>query len=163
MLDAGNSGNGSIDPTGFTGLTDVIYEFDTYADTGADGTAINLNANVTTAAFLSGSNELTSEGSFVGPNGTINWTSVGFILPGSLIYNIAHSFTSSQPFGTVRVINYLDEDVLGSGEDVLVVFGTPGADDFQLLTVDDDNDVGVAQAAGYGSATGGDIYRVGSR
>jgi len=153
VLDAGNSEDGAIDPTGPTGLINVIYEFYTYADPGADGSAMNLDTNVTTPAFLSGSNEVTSEGNFAGPNGTINWTSVGSILPGSLIYNVTLSFTSSQPFGTVRVINYLDEDVLGSGDDVLVVFGTPGADDFQLLTVDQNNDVGVAQAAGYSSAT----------
>jgi len=34
------------------------------------------------------------------------------------------------------------------------VLGTPGADDFQLLTVDDNNNVGVSHAATYNSAVG---------
>jgi hypothetical protein len=38
-------------------------------------------------------------------------------VPETQTYQTTVSFTSTQPFGTVRVINYLDEDVLGSGDD----------------------------------------------
>lgn len=52
------------------------------------------------------------------------------------------------------MIQYLDEDVLGFSDDILVQLGTLGGSDFQLLTIDDDTDVGVAQSATIVSATG---------
>jgi hypothetical protein len=153
--DAGDSRDARIDPVGPTGLTDVVFDYFTYVDSGADGGGIRLHdTNVTTPAFSSGADEVTSSGNFPGPNGTINWTAISSIADGSSIYNVNLSFTSSVAFGTVRIISYLDEDVLGSSDDVLVVLGTPGDDNFLLLTIDDDQDVGVAQAAGYNTATG---------
>ncbi len=133
VLDGGESENCQIDPIGGTGLTDVIYEWFVYIDVGADGSATRISDNVTTPAYLSGTNEVTSEGNFAGPNGTINWTSVASIASGSMVYNNVLTFSSTQPFGTVRVICYLDEDVLGAGDDVLVEIGTPGNSNFMLL------------------------------
>ncbi len=152
--DAGDSRNATIDPTGALGPTEVIYDFFTYIDVGSDGSAVRLSSSVTSPAASSGTNEVTSSGSFAGPNGAVNWTAVASIAPGSPIYNVALTFTSSAAFGNIQVINYFDEDVLGSSDDVLVVVGTPGGADFQLLTVDATEDVGVSHAAGATAATG---------
>ena len=46
-VDAGNgcdSRSGSIDPTGATGLSDVIFDYFTYVDPGADGGGVEINA-----------------------------------------------------------------------------------------------------------------------
>lgn len=159
VQNGGESRNGNLDPTGSPGgttaATDVIYDYFHYIDVGADGGAVQLGSTtVTTAAYASGANQVTSAGSFAGQNGTIFWTSVSSIAAGSPLYQTTLSFSSANPFGVVRISQYLDEDVLGAGDDNLVVIGTPGASDFQLLTIDGTNSVGVSHSAGYASATG---------
>ncbi len=159
VQNGGESRNGNLDPTGspdgITGATDVIYDYFHYVDVGADGGAVQLgNTTVTTAAHLSGNNQVTSAGSFAGQNGTIFWTSVSSIAAGSPLYQTTLSFSSANPFGVVRLSQYLDEDVMGVNNDNLVVIGTPGASDFQLLTIDGTYSVGVSHSAGYASALG---------
>lgn len=155
VQNGGESRTGNLDPTGATTTTDVIYDYFHYVDVGADGGGVQLGATtVTTAAHLSGSNQVTSAGSFAGQNGTIFWTSVSSIAAGSPLYQTTLSFSSANPFGVVRLSQYLDEDVLGASDDHLVVVGTPGANDFQLLTIDNTDNVGVSHSAGYASATG---------
>lgn len=154
VLDAGDTRNGTLDPAGAQGQTDVVFDLFTYVDIGADGGANRLSDFTDSSATLSGSNQVTSSGTFNGPNGAINWTAVSSIAPGSPIYNAVLSFNSTAPFGTIRLINYFDEDVLGVSDDVLVVIGTPGTSDFQLLTIDDDQNTGVSHIASYVAATG---------
>lgn len=151
--DAGDSTEGLIDPTGPLPPSDVIFRFSAYYDVGADGQDGLLQDGTTSPATLTNPGEVSSAGTFPGPNGTINWTAVATILPGSPLYTVRLEFSSNQPFGVTRIINYFDEDVLGAGSDVLVVIGTPGDSDFQLLTIDSNEDVGVAMAADYFGAT----------
>lgn len=150
--DAGSSSNGVIDPTGPDGPTDVIYYFSPYYDNGLDGPDGELLDNVTTPVMSVNSNTVTSSGTFPGPNGSISWTATASIAPGSPLYNVQYQFSSASAFGNTRIITYFDEDVAGAGNDVVVVFGTPGADDFQLLTVDANVNVGVSLAGAYSSA-----------
>jgi len=145
--DAGDSRTGRIDPVGALGPTDVIFRLETeYSSVTGSG---NLSDNTTTPATLTGSGEVTSSGTFLGANGTINWSATAAIAPGSALYTVRFDFDSSSPFGDTRIVNYFDQDVLGSGGDIVVVNGTPGQNDFQLLTVDSGADVGVALAADY--------------
>ena len=102
---------------------------------------------------MTGPNQVTSTGSFAGANAPIDWTAVSSIAPGSTLYLTSLSFASSMPLGTLRILQYLDEDVLSVIDDHLVVVGTPGAANFQLLTIDDNFSVGVSHAAGYLTAT----------
>lgn len=154
VLDGGSSFTGEINPVGPIGPEDVVSEFSIFVDTGADGSGVKINnTNVTTTAFFSGLREVTSEGNFAGPNGTIEWKSVGSILRGTHVYNVELTFTSTNPFGIVRVISYLDSDVRSIVDnDILVKIGIPGTDKFGLLTIDKDDNVGVAQSAGFNSA-----------
>lgn len=129
--------------------TDVIFDYFHFVDVGPRGGGARLsNCNVTPPT-LTGPNEVTSRGFIVGDNGQINWTAVSSIAPGSSIYETRLSFTSAQPFGRVDVIQYLDEDVFGFSNDRLIVLGTPGGADFQLLTIDSTHSVGVSHAANY--------------
>jgi hypothetical protein len=149
---AGDSNYGRIDPVGPDGPSDVIYALAAYYDNGADGYDGSLQNGTINPATLTNPGEVTSSGTFPGPNGTINWTAVATIEPNSPLYTVNYQFTSDQPFGATRIINYFDEDVYGAGSDIVVVIGTPGQNDFQLLTVDANVDVGVALAADYSGA-----------
>lgn len=157
----GESREGNLDPAGTpdgeAGDVDIIFDYFHYVDVDADGGGVRLsNTNVTSpAGGTSGTGGVVnSAGWFTGNNGMINWTSSSTIGAGSSLYLTTLEFSSSNPFGVVRLIQYLDEDVLGVSDDHLIVVGTPGLDDFQLLTVDDDNNVGVSHAATYNTATG---------
>ena len=155
VLDGGETRTAYLDPAGSMGATGIVFDYFHYVDVGADGGAVRLGeTNVTSAATLTAPNRVESAGDFAGENGTISWQATSWIDPGSQLYLTELVFSSELPFGTVRLIQYLDEDVLLVWDDVLVVLGTPGGADFQLLTIDDDNDVGVAHAAGYLSAVG---------
>lgn len=158
VLAGGESRTGNLDPTGspsgVTGTTDIIFDYFHYVDVGANGGGVQLgNTTIATGPTVTGPNQVTSTGSFAGANGLINWTAVSSIAPGSTLYLTGLSFASSMPLGTLRIIQYLDEDVLSNGDDHLIVVGTPGAADFQLLTIDDNFSVGVSHAAGYLTAT----------
>ena len=142
-------------PAGISGKTQIIFQYFHFVDVGADGGGEILhNTTITTPANLTPLNEVTSAGLFEGENGTISWTAVSFIEPGSPLYLTELTFTSDNPFGPVRLIQYLDEDVEGSTDDVLIPIGTPGADDFQLLTLDDNIPIGVSHSATYNTAVG---------
>lgn len=142
-------------PAGISGKTQIIFQYFNFVDVGADGGGEILhNTTITTPANLTGLNEVTSAGLFEGENGTISWTAVSFIEPGSPLYLTELTFTSDNPFGPVRLIQYLDEDVEGSTDDVLIPIGTPGADDFQLLTLDDNIPIGVSHSSTYNTAVG---------
>ena len=155
VLDGGESRTGNLDPTGPLGSTEVIFDYFHYVDVGANGGGVQLgNTTVTSPAALTGPNQVSSAGNFAGANGLINWTTVSSIASGSPLYLTNLTFSSANPFGSVRLIQYLDEDVLGISDDHLVVIGTPGAADFQLLTVDNTDAVGVSHAATYLTAVG---------
>ncbi|MEZ5932521.1 MAG: PEP-CTERM sorting domain-containing protein [Alphaproteobacteria bacterium] len=153
-LDGGETRSGSLDPVGPNGSTDVIFDHFHYVTVGGGpGTRLG-DTTVSAPAALSGDDEVTSSGSFAGQNGTIEWTATNSIVSNSQVYQTTLVFTSDDPFGEVDLTQYLDEDVLGAGDDHLVVLGTPGAADFNLLTIDDDQNVGVTHAASYLTAVG---------
>lgn len=150
----GDSSSGVLDPAGPIGPSDVIFDLATLVDPGADGRASELrDTTITSPPTLTAPGQVSSSGTFVGVNGPVNWNSVSRIAPNSLIYQNSVTFSSGAPFGTLRVLCYLDEDVVGSGDDIMVLFGTPGQADFNVLTVDNTDNFGVAHAAGYLTAT----------
>jgi hypothetical protein len=152
VLAGGESRTGNLNPVGAIGNTDVLFDYFHYVQVG-NGNGTRLSAtNVTQAPTLSGANQMTSQGSFNGENGLVNWTAVSSIAPGSPIYLTQITFSSLQPFGVLRLIQYLDEDVFNVSDDNLIVFGTSGQAGFELLTVDGANAVGVSQSAGFATA-----------
>jgi hypothetical protein len=140
---------GELDPVDFV-PENLIFEFFTYVDDGNDGTFEPLSSTtISSPPALTGTGEVTSSGSFTGPNGTINWTAVATIPQGETIYEVVITFDSANPFGDVRVINYFDQDVRGFSDDVLILVGTPGNADFQMLTLDNTDDLGIGHFADY--------------
>lgn len=152
----GDTRSGVLDPTGSViAAGDLIFDLFTYVDTGANGGAARLSASTTTpAALVAG--QVVSSGSFAGLNGTVNWTATASIPAGVAAYNVTLSFTSASPFGVLRVIHYFDEDVIAgdAGDDVLILFGTPGNPDFFLLTLDSTDNIGIGHTAQFVGITG---------
>ena len=74
----------------------------------------------------------------------MRWTAKSLLPAGSNVYITKLQFSSDSPFGTIRFIQYLDEDVLAVGDDLLVLSGTPGQSGFQLFTVDGTYASGIA-------------------
>ena len=142
--DAGDTFSVKLDPTGATPLQSIVGELQSYIDVGADGGGTLLQLSSTAPAASTGLNQVTSAGAFVGQNGTIQWTAVSSIPPGTTAFVTTFSFTSSAPFGVVRFVSYLDGQV-GAGPNVLVESGMPGEIDFSLLTLDQTPNIGIGQ------------------
>jgi hypothetical protein len=139
---------GNLTATGSTSPENVIYDYFSYVD--YNGVGINLaDTSIDTPVTLTDPTHAMSAGHFTGSNGVINWTSISTIAPNSPILQTNVSFSSQDPLGNLSFIQYLDEDVRGARNDNLIVIGTPGASDFQLLTVASNAMVGVAQSAIY--------------
>ena len=150
----GDSITGILDPAGSIGPNNVIFALLTVVDPGSDGGGIGLSSTtITSEPTLTAPGQVSSSGTFAGVNGAVNWNSISRIAPGSLIYQNTVTFTSAAAFGSLRVLCYLDEDVVGSSDDIMVLFGTPGQTNFNVLTVDNTDNFGVAHAAGYLTAT----------
>jgi len=90
-------------------------------------------------------NDITSEGSF----GGVNWSVTHRLPPSSSIMTSEWTLTATQQGGlpAIRAFIYLDEDVLGFGDDILKVSGSIATGDLELLTVDQTSHAGVALAA----------------
>lgn len=117
--------------------SDFIFDFANYIDVGRDGAAVDLSTTtVTSPATLVSPDVVVSTGTFAGPNGPITWRAETRFDNGiAILYNTL-TFTSAQPFGNVRYVSYLDEDVQGISDDILYPKGTPGEPDFRAFTLD---------------------------
>jgi hypothetical protein len=150
----GNTETASFNSLGPSSSNDLMSRYETYIDVGADGNAFSLSrpqANPNSLTTIA-PNTVLSTGQFSGQNGPINWAATIRILPGSFRYEIALTFTSAQPFGPVRMINYMDASV--AALDKLVAINAPSSASFALLNIDSDgsSNAGIAQTASYQSA-----------
>jgi len=150
---AGGDGLDGVTAQGNTQIfqnSSFIFDFTNYIDVGRDGNAVSLDATtVTTQPALTAPDEVTSAGTFAGPNGTINWEVRSFFLNGVATLFNEVTFNSGQAFGAVQLINYLDEDVLGISDDLLYTVGTPGEADFEAYTLDNAERIGFSQGGFY--------------
>ncbi len=144
--DAGSSATGNLTHAG--GTNDVIYSYRNSVVIGSGG-PLALSGTTTAHTTQNGLDQAQSGGSFGGQNGSISWIATSWINPGSAVLTTRFDFNSTDPFGSVRFFNYLDEDVLSAGANNLIVFGSAASNDLQLLTVHDTQNLGVAQAASY--------------
>ena len=53
------------------------------------------------------------------------------------------------PFGNLAFINYLDQDILASDDDILFASGNPGSPNFAAVTLDKAERVGFGQGGDY--------------
>jgi len=126
LLEAGTSRNGMITGEKASNASlvdvDVIFSLDSYIDVGANGNGFSLNSGNASQA-LTGDDEVTSTGSFIGSAGnTIDWRSVSTIPNGSDTMSTEFTFAArSGTMGHGRFIRYLDIDTLTISGDVLFV------------------------------------------
>ena len=131
-----------------------VYDFLNYVDVGIDGQAIDLAATIDGEPELTGPNEVTSTGTFEGPNGDIDWEVRTFFIPGFATLHNEVTFSSSEEFGNLRFINYLDQDILGPNDDLLFVSGAPGTPNFEVYTLDNAERIGFSQSGVYAPSDG---------
>ena len=125
---------------------DFIFEFNTYVQFGT--TTLNLDAaTITQAAELIGDDLVESRGTFDGPNGTVSFIATARLNDGfSTALTTVELDGGGTALGEIRVISYLDEDVEGVSDDILVTDGTPGENDFRAFTLDGPRRVGFSHA-----------------
>jgi hypothetical protein len=135
--------------------TDIVFDYFTYADPGAPGGAFRLST-ATSGPTLSGDDQVTSSGSFAGVNGQINWTAVSSIPNSSTIMTNTYTLTAAQgtTLGPLRLFQYLDEDVLGAGNDTFFTRGSAATANLQLFTIDIAEAIGVSHSGGFTSGQG---------
>jgi hypothetical protein len=154
VLQGGNSNEANLGVSDTVGRLDLVFSFATYVDVGSNGNGFTLDdsaANGNTPV-LGPNNTVSSSGQFPGVNGEIFWTSAAHIPLGSQSYQVIVNFTSPQPFGALRVINYLDEDVLGASDDRLILLNATNSPNFQLLTIDNVAGIGISHTTAFQSA-----------
>jgi hypothetical protein len=106
---------------------------------------------------LTGANEVTSSGSFLGAGGnTVNWSVVSTIANGDSRFVNQFSFATANgsPLGNLRLYQYLDEDIEGAIDDVFLVRGSVAGQDLELFTIDNDQVYGVAHSGALAGAQG---------
>jgi hypothetical protein len=97
-------------------------------------------------------NGVISSGSFNGPNDTIVWTARSSIAPGSQVLTTVFEFRTllgTLPLGTLRFLQYLDEDAITIRDNIFFPFGSAGNGDLQLFTVDNTEVFGVSQSGAF--------------
>ncbi len=146
VLTANRAGGGT-----FSG--DVVFAYSTYISLG-NGTVFRLSAGDVVTQV--GDDIVSSSGTFTGANGNlITWTVESSIANGSSVFNNRFSFAADEgELGTIRLFQYLDEDVDGPVNDVFFTRGSVAGRDLELFTVDSDGLFGVSHGGAYDSAGG---------
>ncbi len=128
---------------------EVIYDYYTYLNVG--GTGIQLS----TGGQAASANGVTSSGSFLGTTGaTVNWSVESSIAAGSSIMTNTFTFTSTGDLGEISLFQYLDEDVVGAGDDVFFTRGSAAGSDLELFTIDNNRGFGVSHGGAYSDGQG---------
>lgn len=135
---------------------DIVYDYLSYIDIGAGPQKLSSTAN--TPAELIDGNTVGSSGSFLGANGNIiAWTAYSTIENyGSQLRSVYRFSTTTGTLGLLRFFQYIDQDVVGSEDDVLFVRGDMVTRDFGIHTVDYDDTagLGVSQSGALDGAQG---------
>lgn len=134
-----------LDPAGVLTLQNILYG--SYIS--LNGTSLQ-NTTITSVAALAGGG-VSSSGTFAGPNGSITWTVLATLTAGSQVLGLTVNLSSTSAFGAVRLVHYVDQDVLGSSNNLIVIPTTGGT---ELLTVATGQQVGLGHAADGAGATG---------
>ncbi len=122
-------------------------QFINYVDVGRDGGAINLAATtITLPPTLIANDVVASEGNFVvGPTDDpqeIRWRVETYFENGNPTLFNKVVFSSDDPLGNLRLVNFFDPAILGAGGDILLSRGTPGTTDFRAFVLDDAERIG---------------------
>lgn len=139
------TGTGTPSGTVFENI-EIVFDYFSYVDTGSGGVRLS-STTITSPTASSGANETTSAGTFLGSAGnTIEWTMVSSIAAGSsVMVNELSLVARTGSLGLIDFYQYLDEDVLGNGDDFFITRGVSGLD-LELFTVDNGETIGVSHS-----------------
>lgn len=128
---------------------DYIFAYNTFVTT-ATGVERLSATTITQPATLVGDDVVESQGTFAGPNGIVAWTATSLFENGiSRLVTILDFDSGLTTLGDIQVVSYLDEDVEGISDDILVTTGIPGADGFRAFTLDSLRRIGFSQGGYY--------------
>lgn len=151
-------GTGGITAQGRNSLIqnlDVIFDYINFIDVGSNGAGFDLaNTTITQPPTLVSDDLVVSAGTFNGANGLVNWRVETRMDDGIAKVNNKLFLSSVNPLGTMRFINYLDEDVAGISDDILWTTGTAGLADFRAYTLDGPERIGFSQGGIYTPTAG---------
>ncbi len=188
VLSAGDTRCGQVTAeleSGPVVTNNVIFDWFTYVETddGIDNgvnEVFRLGSTTKSGPSITGDDEVTSSGRFLGSNDNIiEWSAVSSIPPGETVMDTVYSFDdapcetypvdlSNNEFlfpkegpdctsgvGFARLIQYLDEDVPPDVDNcVLTVRGTAAGGDLELLTIDSVELYGISQGGAFTPAQG---------
>lgn len=132
--------------------TQVIFDYFTYIDVGPLGAAFQLPTTVSAGPTLInggvGTDQADSSGTFVGAGGNnIDWAVSSTIEDSSITMVNTYTFTAQTgTLGNIRLWQYLDEDVLGPGNDFFLTKGSFATLDLELFTLDSPEAIGVSHS-----------------
>ena len=125
-----------------------LFRYSTYLTSNNVTTQLSATT-VTQPAALVANDRVESRGTYVGPNGTVNWIATSYFINGLATLFSTLELESTAALGDIRVVSYLDEDVQGISDDILYTVGTPGQADFRVYTVDGPLRIGYSHAGYY--------------
>lgn len=132
--------------------SEVVFDYYSYLKIGSTGQQLSESATVTSV----GTNSVKSAGTFTGSNGNaIQWSVTSTIAANSPVMVNVFDFSASQgTLGLLGLFQYLDEDVVGAGNDVFFTRGSAATNDLQLYTIDNAQGFGVSHGGAYSSTQG---------
>jgi len=139
---------------------DIVFDYISYVDVGDLGDAFELSSVSQLGPTLindgPGDDEVVSSGSFTGTFGnTIDWSVSSVIPDGSEILTNTFSFSArSGTLGEIRFYQFIDQDILGSSNDVFFTRGDVEDGSFELFTIDNNQAIGVSQSGALNDSLG---------
>ena len=128
---------------------DYIFAYSTFVTT-ATGVERLSDTTITQPATLVGDDVVESRGTFAGPNGVVSWIATSSFEDGvSRLVTTLDLDSGQATLGNIQVVSYLDEDVEGISDDILVTTGVPGAEGFRAFTLDGVRRIGFSQGGYY--------------
>ena len=136
--------------------TQLLFDYISYVDVGPRGGGISLasSAGVVTSA---GDDAAQSSGTFTGSLGnTIAFSVVSSIANRSDTLVNTYTFTAQGGggLGALSLIPYVDQDVLGLGDDILFTRGSAADANLQVFTVDNAELIGTSQSGAFTTEQG---------
>jgi hypothetical protein len=133
---------------------DVLFDYFTYIGVGSGATNNFRLGNLASATPSGGA--AVSNGTFTGSAGnTINWSVTSSIPASVSVMTSTYTFTAVQgTLGTLRLFQYMDEDIEAVSDDVFFTRGSVATSDLQLFTVDNTEVYGVSHSGALSALQG---------
>ena len=128
-------------------MLDILFAYRVFVDNGTTVNDLGSLSTVTQSATLVGPGLAEGRGYFTGLSGQrINWKATSRVDEGDSLYTPTYEFTSeSGGVGTLRLVSYVDQDILIFADDFFTYTGSAAAQNFAAYTIDGQHYFGYAQ------------------